>query len=70
MRVLNDDDVRMGEPRRRLRFAAEAEALFLVACFDDFQRDVAVEHGVVNAKHFAHRAAPDLIDETIFTDLH
>jgi hypothetical protein len=66
--IVHDDDVRMGEPRGGLRLAQKALALVLIARGDDFEGDVAVEHRIVRAEDFSHRAMADALDEAVFAD--
>ena len=67
--VVHHHDVRMAEPRGRLRLAVEALPTLLVSRGDDFQRHVAVEDRSVGAEDFTHGALTDALDDPVLADL-
>jgi hypothetical protein len=69
--VVDGDDVRVVEPRRRLRLVPEALPEVGVGGErgrDRLDRHVPVEQRVVGPVHLAHRTLADLLDDTVLAD--
>jgi len=61
--VVDGDDVRMTDLRHRPRLANQALGQGRIGVMQQLQRDLAPEAGVVGAKHDAHRARADALDD-------
>ncbi len=73
--IVDPDDVRVGEPARRLGLAAEARELLLrvlalqVLGADRLERDDPIDHRVVALVHDPHRALAELAADLEFSEL-
>ncbi len=70
--VVHGDDVRVRQPRHRLRLAQQPRArrvlLTLLAPLEQLERDLSIELRIVGAVDDAHRAAADAFDDQIAAD--